>query len=455
MNVGQRYRVNKGNLFRYAVLALPLAFAGLPIYLLAPDLYVTHLKVSIETIGVGLLILRLLDAFIDPLIGSLLDLYIDNSRKITIVTGALLTGGFLMLFSPPELSVFYTSIWFFVAVFLVTLAFSVLTIIYGTTGAVWSADKIDQTKITGSREAMTLVGLIFAISIPTVLVHYLPVEWAHLLLVGVFVVLLFCCGWFYLGFQSRVLRHQPNGYQAGQLGGIKRSGGETTGNVGYRKRQLWFLYFCYGISALASAVPAVLVVFFVRDYLGSSSFIGLALTIYFLSGALSMPFWQWLAKRIGKIRAWQCSMVIAVLSFSWVLLLAPGDLSVYGLICLFSGFALGAEMALPPSILAETIQQSPDKSAALKYSGLSFISKVSLSIAAGVCLPLLGMLGFEPGTDSGSSSAVYLLYMYGALPGALKLIALALTQCWIYSEYTGVNDVSHKNYSNFGSLSDG
>ena len=61
------------NILRYSLIVFPLAFAGIPIYIHAPDYYITNLGLRIETIGFALLLLRILDAFLDPVIGFLSD----------------------------------------------------------------------------------------------------------------------------------------------------------------------------------------------------------------------------------------------------------------------------------------------------------------------------------------------------------------------------------------------
>ena len=61
------------SIFKYSIIVFPLAFAGILIYIHAPDYYSTNLGIKIEAIGISLLILRLLDAFLDPLIGYVSD----------------------------------------------------------------------------------------------------------------------------------------------------------------------------------------------------------------------------------------------------------------------------------------------------------------------------------------------------------------------------------------------
>ena len=70
------------SILKYSFIAFPLAFAGIPIYLHAPDYYATNAGIKIEVIGFALLFLRLADAFLDPFIGSLSDRFFHYRDKI-------------------------------------------------------------------------------------------------------------------------------------------------------------------------------------------------------------------------------------------------------------------------------------------------------------------------------------------------------------------------------------
>ena len=84
----------------YGALAFPLAFAGIPIYLHAPDFYASELGVPLTTLGATLLLLRIIDAVQDPWIGRTSDLFSRWRRQIMALGIAMLGGGFWMIFHP-------------------------------------------------------------------------------------------------------------------------------------------------------------------------------------------------------------------------------------------------------------------------------------------------------------------------------------------------------------------
>ena len=113
-------------------------------------------------------------------------------------------------------------------------------------------------------------------------------------------------------------------------------------------------------------------------------------------------------------------MALALLVFAWAGLLGPGDTWAYGLICVLSGFALGADLALPPSLLADLLarpsaQQAPRAASGAAFGWWNFVTKANLALAAGLALPLLGWLGYAPGQQD-PQAAQALSLAYGLLP---------------------------------------
>jgi hypothetical protein len=71
--------------------------------------------------------------------------------------------------------------------------------------------------------------------------------------------------------------------------------------------------------------------------------------------------------------------------------LGVGDIVGFAVICILSGAALGADLALPPVLLAAVIGQAVHIG---KYSGTNFgiwnwATKLDMALAAGIALPLL------------------------------------------------------------------
>jgi len=138
-------------------------------------------------------------------------------------------------------------------------------------------------------------------------------------------------------------------------------------------------------------------------------------------GALGLPLWVRLAKRIGTLDAWLVSMALSIAAFAGAFWLGAGDLVGYALVCTASGLALGADLALPPALVADMIDSDPAPQPGAYYGLMSFFAKLTLALAAGLALPLLDFWGYEPGGDQ----LFALSATYALLPIAMKLGALA------------------------------
>jgi GPH family glycoside/pentoside/hexuronide:cation symporter len=118
-------------------------------------------------------------------------------------------------------------------------------------------------------------------------------------------------------------------------------------------------------------------------------------------------------------------MCLAVLAFLWALLLGAGDLVAFAVICAASGAALGADLTLLPAIFASRLAQL-GRGEAAAFGLWSFVSKLSLALAALTILPALDAAGFTPGAENGEQALWTLQLIYAGLPCVLKLTAILL-----------------------------
>lgn len=407
-------KVERGGALAYGVLGLPLAFAALPIYVHAPKLYADGLGLPLAAIGAVLLGVRIVDAVTDPLIGWASDRFV--ARRAWIVAALpLLAAGFIALLGPPAGAGLG---WLAASLLLVTLGYSLATINYAAWGAELADTPDGRTRVVASREGFALAGVVLAAGLPSVLgndpasgLAWLGWTFPLILLLGA----------------GLTLRFAP--------AVVKVEGGAVSLRSAMRDalacRPFARLLVVFAANGIAAAIPAATVLFFVSDVLQAESASGLFLILYFLAGAASMPLWVRCASVFGKHRAWLFAMLLAMAVFAWAATLGAGDLRSFALICVLSGAALGADLALPAAMLADLLarERSAGPRAGAWFGWWNLVSKANLAIAAGLALPLLDRLGYAPGTRDPDALAV-LAGVYALLPVALK--ALAVFLLWRY-----------------------
>lgn len=408
-------------LFAYGILGLPLAMAALPIYIHVPKFY-SDLGLDLAAVGGLLLAARLGDALIDPLLG----LWSDRARRVRhgrlwfVGVGVpLLALGMLALFNPLVGSA-HLAWWLMLSLCVVYLGFSMATVSYQAYGAELSANGHERTRITAAREGLSVIGVLLAAALPEIFARQSGVREGFAQFAALYAPLAIACCVIMLWFSPRPPKQVIIAAENKSL--------RHTLLMPFSNRPFRFLLSAFLLNGIAAAIPATLVLFFVQDVIGRSDLAAAFLMVYFLAGAIGMPVWVWLARRIGKRGAWRAGMVLSLISFVWAFTLSRGDVTAFMIICTLSGLGLGADLALPPSMLADVIDHDeasgkPRNEGA--YFGLwNLVTKLNLALAAGIALPLLSRLGYIPGAAAPSAqSLTALAAIYALLPSLLKIFA--------------------------------
>jgi len=262
--------------------------------------------------------------------------------------------------------------------------------------------------LTGAREGAGLIGVLFGGALPGVL--------GFGALGALFLVLLALALW-------ALWRHAP---------GVPAAGTAPAGNpfatfvVPLATSRFRWLLAVFALNAIAPSITATVFQFFVADRLGLPDHVGLFLALYFIAGAASMPMWIRLAQRFSLQAVWLGGMVAAVVAFVWAYGLGPGALWPFAAICVLSGLAFGADLALPPALLARVIDANQHGGREGSYFGLwNFVNKLCLALAGGIALPLLEALGYTRGAQDAAALGA-LAITYAVVPCLLKLVAAAL-----------------------------
>jgi glycoside/pentoside/hexuronide:cation symporter, GPH family len=411
-------------LLAYAGPALPLALLTLPFYIIVPSTYVA-LGAPIALVGYVLLAIRLMDALTDPLMGVVADRTRGRiGRKHWFLFGLPLTAlSAAMLFTPPAAmsGVGYLALW----ATLLSLGWTMVLVPYSAWGAELSSSYEGRSRVAAFRETAVFIGTIAALIIPEI-VRQSGVAEARINLetLSIF-ALMIGIGLPALGlFAFWRTPESPD-----------RSTSSLSLADGFRlmaaNKPFLRLIIAFLFNGLANGLPATLFLFFVSDRLQLAQSAGIFLIIYFGAGLIGVPFWLWLARRIAKPRAWAIGMLLACVGFIAAPFLPPGAFAGFLIVCIVTGFAVGADLTLPPSIQADVIESDTARSgserSATYMAAWSLATKLALALAVGIAFPVLKASGFDPSENLRTPAGLTMLAMlYAALPIVLKLIAIAI-----------------------------
>lgn len=412
----------------YGLPGFAFAMLLLPPYVLLPAFYTQTMGLPLYLVGLVVVACRVLDAFTDPVIGILSDRTRSRfgRRRIWVASAVpFCIVMVLMLFVPPQ----NPTIWWFAAGLAgLTLSWTLLLLPYSAWGAELTTEYNSRTMIVSVREGFGLAGTLVVVSIPAVMtaLGYRDPEIQMNAVGGViiFAIVLTTLPLFFLV-------PDPNTGKS-EITQPKFRMRDVFSNVPFRR-----LVTAYLVNSLANGLPATLFILFVGHVLGLPDFYGPLLLAYFVCALLAVPFWFWISRRFGKHRTWAIAMLFACIVFSATpFVVVQGEYLPFLIITILTGFAAGADFAIPSSIQADVIDVDTLRCGANR-AGLFFaiwgvVTKLSFALAA-LSFPLLDLAGFSASAldsagltlNSGSSLAL-LVGLYSIVPVLLKLVAVKL-----------------------------
>ena len=385
--------------------AMPLAMLALPVYLHLPALYARDFGMALSSLGLLLFVTRLLDTVLDPLLGQWQDRLGRGVLRLAAgLAAAAAVAGFAWLLWPQPGWPLWLQL--SAALLLVYVAHGWLTIALLRYGAALWPTPAGRARVAAWREGWGLAGVLLAAA--------LPAWWASS--VGELAAM-----------QRFVWVLLPLAVVAGLAAAwaprppapAEQDAAANTGPPWWRDSALRAAGMVLLLNAVAMAIPATLLNFYVADVLQASAQTGVFLLAYFVAAGVSLPAWVWLADRIGKVRAWRVGMALALLGFMPVPLLAAGDSAGFTLVCVLTGVALGADLAFASALVADALGARVQQAGGAVFGAVSMLNKLALAVAAGVALPLAQWAGYAPGQTAGG-----LMWVYAALPAFFKLMAL-------------------------------
>ncbi len=387
----------------YAIFAIMLGAAGLPIYIHAPKFFVDQYGVSLGALGAALFVLRLLDFVQDPLLGTLAEKTSAARARPVWAAIAVMALGMVGLFAitPPIAPV----LWFSLTLLCVFSGFSFLTIrLYAQGVTSFGAER--QLALARWRETGSLLGVCCAAMAPSLLFAMTDRPFAA-----------FAVGFAGLAIIAGFVMSKHWSPTAQE---IRSGGGFSTALADPVVRQLLILAV---LNTAPVAVSSTLFLFFVESRLQAPDMAGLLLILFFISAAISAPLWTFLAGRFGPRPVLLVAMIAAIVSFFYAFFLQSGQVNAFMLICIASGATLGADLSILPAVFAKRLAVTKAQ-AAVGFGFWNFASKLSLALAAIIVLPALERFGYQPGMTNTQSGLLALSMGYAAVPCILKLGAI-------------------------------
>jgi len=391
-------RVPLPTIFAFGMPGLPIAGLLLILAVYVPRYYV-GLGVDFVAVGLAIVTVRILDIFLDPLLGLVMDRTktpIGRYRPWLLLGAPIaMLGIYRLLVSHGAVSAQDLIVWL-----LVTYAGnSMLTLGIASWTAVLATSYNDRSRVYGWVQGMTVIGSVGLLTLPLYTHRQVVVGKAAsmptvgwILIVALPITIAICT----LFTPERIKptvdrpRFSPRDYWAG-----------------ITRPSMLRIIVADLLLTLGAGTTAPIYVYFFKDAKGFNvGDVGLLLIFYIGAGLIGAPFWGWAAKRLGKHRTVQIACVCYAIAQTGLMAIPrvwPGYKPVDALPTAAGMFAVGfmvsAFVPLVRAMVADVVDEvrlmTGQDLTSLLYSMVTTTTKIGVAISVSIVFPILKLVGYN------------------------------------------------------------
>ncbi|MDJ0653337.1 MAG: MFS transporter [Xanthomonadales bacterium] len=409
----------------YAAPAFSQALIHGPVGTVIQGIYGKHFGVALASIAMVLVVSRIFDAITDPIIGYLSDRYRTRwgRRKPWLVSGSLVAVvACWYLYVPPEtVSGTYFLVWFLLAY----LGWTISEIPYRAWMAELTEDYNERTRIAVWRTFARYLGFMAFYGIP-LLPFFETSEFTPETLRVTAVLAAIAL---------------PTTALIAALVVPEGTVGRATQSMSLRaalpavvrNKPLMLFLATFATGGLATGMAFGMLFFFVDVHLSLGGTLALLFVLGGPIGAAAMPFWGWLARRIGKQRTWAVAYAASA-SFLLLHLLIPAGPDgkfwlIAGFVMVFAVSSVG--VVVPAALLADLVDYGRWKFKA-DYAGSYFsiqtmVEKGVEGLGVALGLAIASWFGFDPQlSEQSERGTMGLLLAFPILPSLLTYLTVPI-----------------------------
>jgi len=359
------------------------------------------------------LVSRVWDAVSDPLVGQWSDqtrTRFGRRRPWLLGSAIPLALAALALWAPPVgLTGNGLVAWVGVSFLAFFTAYTAFEVPHLALGAELTQERIERTRIFGTRQAVATLGMFGAAVFGTQ--HALGGRAAagtQVLVAGTLVVVLMIAA-------LRRLPREREDYQGRSADDPWTAIGDVLRNP--HARLLLFVFF---IESLGSGGIGMLVPFVTEHVTKLPDSTGAMLAFYMVPSLLAVPLWVALARRFEKRRLWLVAMLLGGAGFGMIFWLAEGDwwwMAVSGAI---AGTAGACGNTLGQALKADVIDfdeyETHQRKEGAYFAAWNFVRKLAGGITGWIVGLVLSAVGYERGVEQGPEVRDAMRLLMGGLP---------------------------------------
>lgn len=407
----KRQRLPISTLAAYSLPGAPIAAMGLPLAVYLPPFYAEEVGLGAIAAGTVFMFTRFLDIFLDPLMGVLSDRTRTpwGRRRVWMIASVpiMVTAAWLV-FMPARGTSFEIAL---ASIFLLFVGWTMLTITHLAWGGELTLDYHERARVTASREAAYLAGMITVLVLPIIIQQRGGDKFEQIAAMGWFVIITLPLGVLLASIFVKEEKNRPPDPHIPLRKAIAAIANNTP---------LRYVLAADLVAGISGGFVATLFLYVCIVGLGLGPQAYTLLLVYFGMGVIFIPPIVWLARKIGKHQTLILHCFYNALFLPGFWFIPQGDFTSAAILFAILGANMSAGSFLFRAIMADVADhdhvETGQARAGVYFALLALTNKLGYSLAVGLALYALAYLGVTmkgPNTEFGVSGLM-LLYVIPA-----------------------------------------
>lgn len=413
-------RIKRSWLFAYSLPGLPIAAMTLPLAVHLPPFYAVEVGLGWLVTGIIFGAIRFLDVFLDPVMGLLSDRTRSRwgRRRIWMVASVpiMCAASFLVFMPSPGVT------WPMVvgSIVFLFIGWTMLSISHLAWGSELSGNYHERSRITASREAAYIVGMITVLLLPALIQEQGGDKFSQVAAMGWFVIITLPIAVavaviFIKEEEAPPVPHLPLGPALKAI---------------LNNRPLRYVLICDLIVGISGGIVATLFLPMVAFGLQLPKEANWLLLIYFLMGVISIPPMVWLSRKLGKHQTLVFHCLANAVMIPFIFFLPKGELTPALILWTLLGLNMSVGAFLFRAIMADVADhdevETGQSRAGVYFSLLALTNKLGYSCAIFLSLGMLAYIGFDGKGNNSPEVIMSLMVLYVVPPTIISLVIAAV-----------------------------
>ena len=373
--------------------------------------------------GNALLIGKIWDAINDPLFGWLTDKTKSRfgKRRVFMIFGAIpLAIAIALLWFVPPMNRVWTFVWIALTFILFDTLWTLTNVPYYALTSELTDDYDERSSLTTYRMVMAVPAYLVGAALTPAIVGVFALQRTGYAFIGIAYGILAATALLIsaAGFRERtgLVVSQPEPSPLKSL------------SVALKNRPFVWLCIIYFVVNISFAFIKILMAYYVEYQLLMKAEISLVMGLMLICVTISLPFWQWLSRKMDKGPAYAIGMAVGALAVMLTFFLPHAATPLIYLVSALAGFGFSAQWIFPWAMVADVADydrvETGQQRSGVYYGVWGLATKISEALALAAVGWILTGFGYVPNVEQTPHALLGVRLFFGLVPAVCIWAAL-------------------------------